>query len=572
MARTANDSLKRAAITLVMLVTAKAYSAKSQTSPLAPFAIQRRDVGPYDVQIEILYCGVCHSDLHQVRNEWHNTIYPSTSPNKTTDALRLGAHEVVVSKNETEMKNHLNSFDFILDAVSAQHDVNAYLELLKVDGTLTLVGAPEHPLPVASFPLLIKRRRFAGSIVGGIRETEEMLDFCAEHGITADIELIQNPADQQLLRTLIEERCEISVCHRHGFAQDGGYDPRMISRFRVSSLLPRKLEELGLSLPVVLRHAGLPMGLFNQERILVTTEEFFALWRSIAEVSPDPAIGLKIGNEQRIERYDPIAIAALYTRSFRDALQRLARYKQLTCPEEVRLTSQGDECSVQFGWLLARESEPALLIDVCFAWIVAIGRRGTGSPVTPLRVELTRAPAYREILEDHYGCRVKFKSNRNALVFRKSDLDRPFVTHNGELLAMLAPQLEAELNSRRSHQTIRDQVKNTLKPLLAGQRPSILEVARELNLSARTLQRRLTEAGLTFQQVLEEARRELARHYLLQSSLELNEAAYLLGYESANSFFRAFRHWEGTSPGQWRDDRRQANTVAPTVEPATYCQ
>jgi AraC-like DNA-binding protein len=115
-------------------------------------------------------------------------------------------------------------------------------------------------------------------------------------------------------------------------------------------------------------------------------------------------------------------------------------------------------------------------------------------------------------------------------------------------------------------------VKNTLKPLLAGQRPSILEVARELNLSARTLQRRLTEAGLTFQQVLEEARRELARHYLLQSSLALNEAAYLLGYENANSFFRAFRHWEGTSPGQWRDDRRQANTVAPAVEPATYCQ
>ena len=92
-------------------------------------------------------------------------------------------------------------------------------------------------------------------------------------------------------------------------------------------------------------------------------------------------------------------------------------------------------------------------------------------------------------------------------------------------------------------------MKNTLKPLLAGQRPSILEVARELNLSARTLQRRLTEAGLTFQQVLVEAGRELARHYLLQSSLELNEAAYLLGYENANSFFRAFRHWEGTSPG-----------------------
>src|SRR5262245_57738099 len=105
---------------------------------------------------------------------------------------------------------------------------------------------------------------------------------------------------------------------------------------------------------------------------------------------------------------------------------------------------------------------------------------------------------------------------------------------------MLAPQLEAELNDRQSQQNIRDQVKQTLKRLIAGQRPSIVEVAGELNLSARTLQRRLTEAGLTFQEVLEEARRELARHYLLQSSLELNETAYLLGYENANSFFRAF--------------------------------
>jgi alcohol dehydrogenase (NADP+) len=349
-------------ITFAMLNTAKAYSAESQTAPLAPFQIQRRDVGPTDVQIDILYCGVCHSDLHQARNEWHNTIYPcvpgheivgrvvkagraakkfkegdlaavgcmvdscrtcpscqagdehfceqfpiltyngedkhlggvtyggysesivvdeafvlkasenlnlaavapllcagittysplrhwkvgkgqkvgiiglgglghmgvkfahafgahvvlfTTSPNKTADATRLGADEVIVSKNETEMKKHLNSFDFILDAVSAQHDVNAYLELLKVDGTLTLVGAPEHPLPIASFPLLLKRRRLAGSIIGGIRETQEMLDFCAEHGITADIELIQiqqiNDAYERLLKSDVKYRFVIDM-------------------------------------------------------------------------------------------------------------------------------------------------------------------------------------------------------------------------------------------------------------------------------------------------------------------------------------------------------------------------
>jgi AraC-like DNA-binding protein len=336
----------------------------------------------------------------------------------------------------------------------------------------------------------------------------------------------------------------------------------MISRFRVQSILPRRLEELGLSLPAILRWANLPVGLFDQEKILVTTEELFALYRGIAEVSRDPAIGLKIGSEQRLERYSPGAIAALYTRSFRDAIQRLARYKQLTCPEKIRLVCQGGECSVRFEWLLASESEPSVLVDVCFAWIVAVGRRGTGGPLTPLRLELVRAPSHREILEEHFGCRVYFRAQHNALIFRKSDLDRPFVTHNAELLALLAPQLEAELVNQRLRQNIRDQVKQTLKHLLAGQRPAIQQVARELNLSARTLQRRLTEAGVTFQQVLEEARRELARHYLLQASLDFNETAYLLGYENANSFFRAFHHWEGTSPGQWRNFHQRANGEA----------
>ena len=335
----------------------------------------------------------------------------------------------------------------------------------------------------------------------------------------------------------------------------------MISRFRVPSLLPRRLEELGLSLPAVLRAANLPVGLLHQEKILLATEELFALYRGIAEASHDPAIGLKIGSEQRVERYTPGAIAALYSRSFRDAIQRLARYKQLTCPEEIRVVCQGSECRVRFEWLLASESEPSVLVDACFAWIVAIGRRGTGGPLTPLRLELVRAPTHREILEEHFGCRVYFRAEHDALIFRKSDLDRPFVTHNAELLAMLAPQLEAELAERSLRLTIRDRVKQTLKRLLAGQRPTIQEVAQELNLSARTLQRRLTEAGVTFQQVLEEARRELARHYLMQSSLELNETAYLLGYENANSFFRAFHHWEGTSPGQWRSFQRCNNAI-----------
>jgi alcohol dehydrogenase (NADP+) len=330
---TSTDSLVAPATTR----TAKAWAAQNATAGLAPVSIQRREPLPGDVFIDILYCGVCHSDLHQVRNEWHNTIYPvvpgheivgrvvrtgrdvrrfkegdlaavgcmvdscrtctsclrgleqycertptftyngndkylggptlggyaesivvdeaftlkvsnkadlaatapllcagittyspmrhwkvgpgqkvgivglgglghmgvkfarafgahvvlfTTSPGKTADGLRLGAHEVVVSKNADEVKKHADSFDFILDAVSAQHDINAYLGLLKLDGTLTLVGAPELPLPVEAFNLLLPRRQFAGSAIGGIGETQEMLDFCEGHGIVCDIEMI----------------------------------------------------------------------------------------------------------------------------------------------------------------------------------------------------------------------------------------------------------------------------------------------------------------------------------------------------------------------------------------------
>jgi alcohol dehydrogenase (NADP+) len=344
---------------------AKAFAAQSPTSRLAPHTIQRRSPGPQDVQIKILYCGVCHSDLHQVRNEWQSfmpTTYPcvpgheivgqvvkvgkgvkklkegdiaavgcmvdscrkcanclageeqycevgltltyngedkilggvtfggysesivvdeayvlrvpngldpagaapllcagittysplhhwkvgkgqkvgivglgglghmgvkfakalgahvvlfTTSPNKTADAIRLGASEVVVSKNEAEMEKHAGTFNFILDCVSADHDLNAYLKLLNLDGNLVLVGAPEKPAPISAFNLIMKRRRIAGSAIGGIRETQQMLDFCADNGITSDIELIKiqqvNEAYDRLLKSDVKYRFVIDM-------------------------------------------------------------------------------------------------------------------------------------------------------------------------------------------------------------------------------------------------------------------------------------------------------------------------------------------------------------------------
>jgi len=139
----------------------------------------------------------------------------TTSPHKKEDALRLGADEVVVSRNADEMQKHAGSFDFILDAVSADHDINAYIQLLRGDANLTLVGAPSKPLPVAPFSLIFGRRSLSGSLIGGIRETQEMLDFCGDHNITADVEVIPiqkiNEAYKRLLNSDVKYRFSIEM-------------------------------------------------------------------------------------------------------------------------------------------------------------------------------------------------------------------------------------------------------------------------------------------------------------------------------------------------------------------------
>jgi uncharacterized zinc-type alcohol dehydrogenase-like protein len=144
-----------------------------------------------------------------------HTVLLTTSAHKAADATRLGADEVVVTTAPGELKKQAGSFDFILDTASAPHDLNAYLALLKLDGTMTLVGAPEEPAPVAAFNLIMRRRSLAGSTIGGIRETQEMLDFCAEHGITSDVEIIPvqkiNDAYERLSRGDVKYRFVIDM-------------------------------------------------------------------------------------------------------------------------------------------------------------------------------------------------------------------------------------------------------------------------------------------------------------------------------------------------------------------------
>jgi AraC-like DNA-binding protein len=211
---------------------------------------------------------------------------------------------------------------------------------------------------------------------------------------------------------------------------------------------------------------------------------------------------------------------------------------------------------IQFRRLLADEVEPPVLIECAFAWVLSVARHGTGTRLSPMRVEFVQPRAHIKAIERHFSCPVVCGAARNAIVFRASDTQRPFVTRNAELLAMLAPQFEEELKRENDDENFLGRVRVAIQQRLTGQRPAIEDIADALYVSPRTLQRRLQDEGSSFQRVLEEARHQLARHYLDNSLLELNEAAYLLGYNDANSFVRAFRTWEGVLPARWREQQR----------------
>src|ERR1700689_3663369 len=212
----------------------------------------------------------------------------------------------------------------------------------------------------------------------------------------------------------------------------------MNKHFRVSGSIFQKLEEVGVSAAAVLRRAGLPQAYSKEPRVLLKTEELFAMWRAIGEVSANPAIGIQLGSETRTERFHPVGLAALSSENFGAAMDQMARYKQLTCPEEILQKKDDKEWSIQFRWLLADEVEPPVLIECCFAWVSSTARQGTGTGLSPLRVEFVQPRAHVKAIERHFGCSVVVGAPRNAIVFRAADEKRPFVTRNAELLGMLA--------------------------------------------------------------------------------------------------------------------------------------
>jgi AraC-like DNA-binding protein len=329
----------------------------------------------------------------------------------------------------------------------------------------------------------------------------------------------------------------------------------MSKHFRLLGSLAGRLENQGVPVPAVLRRAGLPADLFDQPRVLVATEPLFAFWKAVGELAPEPSVGLALAAQSCTAQFDPLILAALSSENFGAAVEQAARYKQLTCPEEIRSLVEGNEWCIQFRWIESDNLEPEVLTDLCFAWLLNLARQGTGAQLTPLRVDFVRHRSYAAALQAHFGCPIHDGVTANAIVFRATDAGRPFLTHNAELLALLAPQLDAELKQQHSQQSFAERVRATIQQRLTGRRPKVGEIARALHLSARTLQRRLQDDGSSFQKALEQARHQMARHYLRHSPLELGETAYLLGYEDVNSFVRAFRTWEGVPPAHWREQQ-----------------
>ena len=260
-------------------MSTKAYAAPSATEPLGPFAIARRAPGPTDVEIDILFCGVCHSDLHFARNEWGGSVYPIVpghevlgrvtrvgakvtrfkagdlasvgclvdscrtcdhcrrgleqfckggatftynGPDKHLGGMTYGGYseKVVVSSDADAMAKHAGTLDLIVDTVSADHPIDAYLSLLALDGAMVMVGVPPNPQQVHAFSLIMPRRTLAGSLIGGIAETQEMLDFCGTHGVACDIELIRmdqiNEAYERMLRSDVKYRFVIDMASLKG--------------------------------------------------------------------------------------------------------------------------------------------------------------------------------------------------------------------------------------------------------------------------------------------------------------------------------------------------------------------
>lgn len=324
-------------------------------------------------------------------------------------------------------------------------------------------------------------------------------------------------------------------------------------RCRLPPAFWRAIEAVGLVPAAVLRQARLPTTLHINAEAFVSTEQFFDLWVAIASLSDRPDIGIRLVETTETGVYPPSMLAAFYARDYRDGLHRVARFKRLCTPEKLLLSEANDECVITNEWLFTTRPPPAVFVDLAFTALVELGRRASGQRIVPLRVDFARPEAQDGAWERYFGCPIRYGADQDALIISGADLDLPFPGHNPEMLAILTPALAASLGELESGSSVSEQIKVVVKRRIASGRPEISDIARELGVSERTLQRRVTDEGMTFRQLLTDARQELSHQLLGDPATEIEEIAYLLGYQDTGSFYRAFRDWEGVTPGRWRE-------------------
>ncbi|MFC0413949.1 helix-turn-helix domain-containing protein [Cytobacillus solani] len=320
------------------------------------------------------------------------------------------------------------------------------------------------------------------------------------------------------------------------------------------------LLQLGISANDVVRKARLPLTIITEP--VVTTAQYFAIWQAYSEIMDDTAKGIiQLTSGFETAHYPPTVLATYHARDYRDALKRMVRYKQLCPPESLRITEEDERCTIELDWLDTEQPGPPMLVGITLAFLLELGRRGTGQPLTAKFVEFSHSMGDVQALEAYFGCRIRIGANGNRLILHREDLDRPFVSYNAELLEILTPVLDQSLDEQQRSHSITEMVMWIMKRSLTGGRPDIQTIASELGMSDRTLQRRLTDEGTSFKHLLTKVRHEQAREYLADPSLDIKEVAFLIGYEDQNSFYRAFRLWEGNTPLNWRIEHLGANSI-----------
>ncbi|MUI15513.1 helix-turn-helix domain-containing protein [Massilia dura] len=323
-------------------------------------------------------------------------------------------------------------------------------------------------------------------------------------------------------------------------------------RCKLPAAFWQSIERLGLQPPAVLRQASLPATLHLDEAAFISTPQLFAVWQAIESLSGDPGFGIRMVCDTSSARHMMAFVSALYAADFRDGLERIVRYKRLCSPDRLLMDEKNGEIAVTSEWPGGTGPEPYISVEASFALLIELGRRGTGQRISPLRMTLRRRAPGTGPHAAFFGCPVRFGADEDRMVLDASSLALPFLDHNPEMLRMVGPALAAALHEFEAQANFVDQVKAALRRAFAAGRSDIAIVARELGLSERTMQRRITAEGKTFRMLLNETRRELGRQLLSDGSVEVGEVAFLLGYQDANSFYRAFREWEHVSPSQWR--------------------